>query len=74
MNAKLNDFLVYSYIFIPEFNYGQSNVPSVIQYFIFKQDIVDTGATMQKLLNTLTKFKPASIKVARYGFVYIIVI
>ena len=35
---------------------------------------MDTGATMQKLLNTLTKFKPASIKVARYGFVHIIVI
>ncbi|XP_073236228.1 hypoxanthine-guanine phosphoribosyltransferase-like [Porites lutea] len=34
------------------------------KHVLVVEDIVDTGATMQKLLNTLTKFKPASIKVA----------
>lgn len=30
------------------------------------QDIVDTGATMKKLLSLLAKFEPTSVKVARY--------
>lgn len=34
------------------------------KHVLVVEDIVDTGATMQKLLNTLNKFKPASIKVA----------
>ena len=33
--------------------------------FFFLQDIIDTGATMQKLLTTLQKFEPATVKVAR---------
>ena len=35
------------------------------QFFFFLQDIIDTGATMQKLLTTLQKFEPATVKVAR---------
>ena len=35
------------------------------QIFFFLQDIIDTGATMQKLLTTLQKFEPATVKVAR---------
>ncbi|XP_068715930.1 hypoxanthine-guanine phosphoribosyltransferase-like isoform X1 [Montipora foliosa] len=34
------------------------------KHVLVVEDIIDTGATMKKLLNTLTKFNPASIKVA----------
>ena len=37
------------------------------------QDIVDTGATMQKLLSLLATYKPANVRVARYvhSFVWV---
>lgn len=34
------------------------------KHVLVVEDIIDTGATMKKLLNTLTKFNPASVKVA----------
>ncbi|KAJ7391752.1 hypoxanthine phosphoribosyltransferase 1 [Desmophyllum pertusum] len=34
------------------------------KHVLVVEDIVDTGLTMQKLLTTLQKFKPASVKVA----------
>ncbi|XP_022798517.1 hypoxanthine-guanine phosphoribosyltransferase-like [Stylophora pistillata] len=34
------------------------------KHVLVVEDIIDTGATMQKLLTTLQKFEPASVKVA----------
>ena len=46
--------------------------PHIYSTFCFFQDIVDTGNTMVKLISTLQKYKPAQIKVARYGMFFLL--
>ena len=39
---------------------------STVNALLCIQDIIDTGATMTKLLEVLKKYEPAQVKVARY--------
>lgn len=46
---------------------------NLLQNVLVVEDIIDTGKTMQKLLEILQGVKPKCIKVARYVYQFILV-
>lgn len=46
---------------------------NLLQNVLVVEDIIDTGKTMQKLLEILQGVKPKCIKVARYVYQFILI-